>query len=168
MLDDIGGIGQTAAMDTTTLRAVLKARGIRPAELARRVGVNRQAVSLWLKREHAVLRSDHLLGTAEVLGMRAEDLAAPLPGLLAERERLSAALNWDRLYPDLVDLAIAAGRGEYPAMARLVEVHGLFATAGMLGKRVWDEFPAFERHIHPARRRPLRMLHEWHRHRTSG
>lgn len=153
-------------MDTRTLRALLRARGWRPAELARRVGVSRQAVSLWLKREHARLRGDHLLKAAEVLGVRAEHLAAPLPGLGPERERLAVTLNWDRLYPDLVDLATAAGRGEHPAVARLVEVYGLFATARMLGEWVWEAFPVFERHIHPARRRPLRKLCEWHRHRT--
>ncbi|MEW6751647.1 MAG: helix-turn-helix transcriptional regulator [Candidatus Latescibacterota bacterium] len=154
-------------MNTATVRALLKARGLSPSDFARRTGVSRQAVSLWLRRERAKLDADHLLLAAQVLGVRAEDLVRPLPGLGAERERLAATLNWDRLYPDLVDLAITAGRGEHRAIARLVEAYGLFATARMLGTRVWDEFPEYRRYIHPARRRPLTTLQEWHLHRTA-
>ncbi len=155
-------------MDTQTLRALLRARDLSQSEFARRIGVSRQAVSLWLRRKRATLRGDHLLRAAAVLGVRAEDLARPLPCHGPGRARISASLIWDRLHPDLVSFAIDAGRFEPRAVARLVRVYGLFATARMLGDRVWDAFPDLERHLHSARRGPLRTLYEWHRHRTAG
>jgi hypothetical protein len=123
---------------------------------------------VWLGQDRARVAADHLLRAAEVLGVSAETLARPLPCLGPEERRLTAALIWDRLYPDLVDLASAAGPGEHAAVARLVQAQGLFATAKMLGDRVWEEFPLLMRHIQPARRRGVAALHEWHRLRIAG
>lgn len=155
-------------MNIRTLRALLKARGWRQSDLARRVGVSRQAVSLWFRqREQAILRSDHLLRAAEALGVPPEEIAQPLPCMGVERNRLRATLLWDNLYPDLDDLAIALDRGDPRAVARLVEVHGLYAAEKVVGRRVWKRFPRFKRHLHPARRRVLEALHRWHERRTG-
>lgn len=156
-------------LNTRTLGAFLKARGWTRAELARRVGVSRQAVSLWFREQEANLQSKHLMRLAEVLGVRVEDLARPLPCFdPSTRARLRATLLWDRLYPDLDDFAVALNSGDPRAVARFVQVYGLYAAEATLGSRVWEDFPDYKRHIHPARRAELETLWNWHEHRTAA
>lgn len=156
-------------MNVETLTALLKARGWTQAELARRVGVSRQAVSLWLRGAGTVrVRGEHLILVSRALSVPVEVLVHPLPGLGEEAEAERVALLWDRLYPDLVDFAIAAGRFEPKAVGRLVEVFGLYAAERILGASVWKKFDDFKRFIHPARRRQLETLVQWRRNRTAA
>jgi hypothetical protein len=76
-------------------------------------------------------------------------------------ETLTALFLWDGLYSDLVDFAIALNRHETEAIARLVQVHGLFAAERIIGRVAWQRFPEYKRFIHPARRRELEILQEW-------
>lgn len=152
-----------------TLEALLKARGWTRSELARRVGVTRQAVSLWFQKDHADVKSRHLLRLSEVLGVPVEELTAPLPCFDADTHaRLLATLLWDRLYPDIDDFAIALNDFDPRAVARFVEVYGLYAAEKTLGSRVWEDFPTYERHIHPARRGQLETLWAWHETRRAA
>jgi len=155
-------------MNVHLVESTLKARGWSKAELARRVGVSRQAVSLWFKAENASVRSGHLLKVSAVLGVRAEVLANPLPGFGADHDQLLATFLWDRLYPDLDDFAIAVGAWELPAVARFVQVAGLYASERVLGPSVWHRFETYQRYLHPVRGKELRRLVEWHRTRTTS
>lgn len=156
-------------MNTRTLTALLKARGLSRAELARRVGVTRQAVSLWFRKDQANLQGRHLIRLGEVLGVPAEVLVRPLPCFEPETHaQLLATLLWDRLYPDLDDFAVALLASEPRAIGRFVEVYGLFAAEKTLGQSVWNDFPQYERTIHPARRRELETLWQWHASRTAA
>jgi transcriptional regulator with XRE-family HTH domain len=145
-------------MNVDTLRAYLRARGITQAELARRVGVSRQAVSAWLQTEDASVRGRTLLRVAAALGVSAEALDRPLP---VDEASLKPVYLWDHLYPDLVAFAIALNRREPEAIARLVQVHGLFAAERIIGKGVWARFGEYRQFIHPARRHELDTLYEW-------
>lgn len=107
------------------------------------------------------MRADHLLRTARALGVSAEQLGRPLPGL--NDEEAMATLLWDRLYPQLDDFAIAVLEWRPDAVARLVQIYGLYVAERILGRRVWDAFESYRRHIHPVRRRPLEGLVEWRR-----
>jgi transcriptional regulator with XRE-family HTH domain len=156
-------------LNTRTLEAFLKARGWTRAQLARRVDVSRQAVSLWFRAPEANLQSRHLLRLAEVLGVPAEDLAKPLPCFEPrERARLRATLLWDRLYPDLDDFAVALNAGDPRAIARFVQVYGIFAGEATLGPSVWADFRDYKRHIHPTRRSELETLWDWHESRQAA
>ena len=156
-------------MQVRTLEALLKARGVSQSELARRVGVSRQAVSLWFQQEDANLQSRHLLRVSEVLGVPVEELVRPLPCFEPNvHARLRAALLWDRLYPDLDDFAIALNASDPRAVGRFVEVYGLYAAQKTLGKSVWKSFPQCKKHIHPARRRELEALSAWHESRKAA
>ena len=148
-------------METRTLDAHLRVRGWSRSELARRVGVSRQAVSRWFRGGKARLRGDHLLRVSEVLGVPVEELARPLPALGEEHDRIEAQVLWDRQYPDLVDFAIAVNRWEPVAVGRFVEVYGLYAAAKAMGSSVWSRFPEYCRYIHPVRRRQLEALVRW-------
>ncbi len=152
-----------------TLEAFLKARGWSRSELARRIGVSRQAVSLWFGGEEANLQGRHLIRLGEVLGVSVEELAKPLPCFEPETHaQLRATLLWDRLFRDLDDFAVALNGGDARALGRFVEVYGLYAAEAILGSLIWSEFPNYKRHIHPARRRGLETLWAWHENRKAA
>jgi transcriptional regulator with XRE-family HTH domain len=156
-------------MQVRTLQGLLKARGLSQAELARRVGVTRQAVSLWLQREVANIQSRHLLCLSQVLRVPVEVLARPLPCFSPDTHaRLRATLLWDRLYPDLDDFAVAVNRADPRAVARFVEVYGLFAAEKTIGRTVWKKFPAYKRYINRGRRRQCEILWAWHNSRKAA
>ncbi len=156
-------------MQVRTLEALLKARGLSRSELARRVGVSRQAVSLWFQQEDPNLQGRHLLRLNEVLGVSVEELVEPLPCFEPDTyPRLRANLLWDRLYPDLDDFAVALNGSDPRAVGRFVEVYGLFAAEKTLGRSVWKNFPGYKRHIHPARRRELETLWAWNKSRKAA
>ena len=150
-------------MDAQTLRGHMKARGISQSELARHVGVSRQAVSLWLRRTGQVnVQSQHLLRVSSALGVSAEELMETLPCYEPHRhDGLRTRYLWDRLYSDIDDFAIALNRNEPKAVARLVEVEGLYGAEKVLGAGVWEQFEDYKRHIHPARRLQLEVLCAW-------
>ena len=155
-------------MNTQTLTSLLKARGWSQSELARRVGVSRQAVSLWFRSKTASVRSGHLLALSAALGVRAEVLAQPLPGFGEDHDQLKATFLWDHLYPDLDDFAIAVNAWNPEAVARLVQVAGLYASERLLGPSVWRRFADYERHIHPVRRQQLEALVKWRKRQTAN
>lgn len=148
-----------------TLKTIARAKGLNQSDLAKLAGVSRQAVSLWL-RSDAVdahggvgVHSRHLVALSAGLGVSLDVLARPLPGLApAERQRLSAELNWDRLFPDLDALLHAIARQDPRALARLVEKRGLFAAAKIAGRVVWSSFPSFKRFVPPRRREELERV----------
>ncbi len=74
-------------LNVRTLEALLKARGWTQAELARRVGVSRQAVSLWFGGEEANLQGRHLIRLSQVLGVSVEELAEAAPVFRAGNPR---------------------------------------------------------------------------------
>jgi hypothetical protein len=106
---------------------------------------------------------------SQVLGVTVEELVRPLPcfepGI---REQMRATLLWDRLFPDLDDLALALRAGDPRALGRFVEVYGVFAAEAVLGSGAWTDFPNYKRHIHPARRVELETLWAWHESRTAA
>jgi transcriptional regulator with XRE-family HTH domain len=146
----------------------MKARGWSQNELARRVGVSRQAVSLWLKQEQASVRGAHLMSVARALGVAVETLVEPIPAFGEDHDELQTRYLWDRLYPDLESLAIAVNRFEPQAVARLVQVDGLYAAGKILGPKVWKRFDRFKHFIHPARRKQLEGLVRWRESRMSS
>ncbi len=139
------------------------------SELGRRTGVSRQAVSLWLRSGVASLQGRHLVKVSQALGLTVEQLVQPLPCLEpGVHDRMRATLLWDRLYPGLDDFAIALNHKQPRAIARLVEVHGLYGAAKVLDSRsVWGEFARYSRFIHPARRKQLEILHAWYSSQSS-
>ena len=149
-------------MNTQTLKALAEARNLSQADLGRYAGVSRQSVSQWFKAPETDISigSLHLKDLADAIGVPADDLLRPLPLVDKPKElgRVQAQLLWDRLYPSVPSLAAAAVRGEAAAIARLVQIYGLFVTAGMLGAKVWRDFPVYKRHLIPARRRALEAI----------
>jgi transcriptional regulator with XRE-family HTH domain len=157
-------------MNSRTLHAHLKAAGLTPSELARRVGVSPQTVSSWIQKDDPTRFPDeYVLALSRVLGVHVEVLERPLPCFGAdEHDWLHARYLWDRLYPDLDDFAIDLNRLEPRAVARLVEVDGLYAAARILGELAWERFASYKRFLPPARRRQLETLHAWRSNQTAA
>lgn len=125
-------------------------------------GISRQAVSSWFRqgRTEIDVRASHLQRLSRALGVSMDELSLPLPCLQSPEQRaaLGAGLLWDRLYPDVGSFAAALVRGEGRAVARLVEVYGLFLSARMLGRSVWVCFPQYKKYLPPVLRRQLEEL----------
>ncbi len=81
---------------------------------------------------------------------------------------MHALVLWDHLYPDVEEFAIAVKAGEPKAVARFVQVFGLYAAESVLGPAAWLSFPEYKRHIHPVRRQELETLWTWHETRTAA
>jgi transcriptional regulator with XRE-family HTH domain len=156
-------------VNVVTLKTLAKSRGLSQSDLARQVGISRQAVSSWFRAsEHEVdVRSTHLRKLAQALDVPAEMLLEDLPGLsLGERRDLEAQLLWDMLYPDVDSFLVALAERDARALARLVETFGLYRSAKLVGSVAWTGFPEYKRFIHPARRRGLENLWQWRSFRT--
>jgi transcriptional regulator with XRE-family HTH domain len=146
-----------------TLEILSRQCGKSQADLARIAGVSRQAVSKWFKAKpgsEVDVLSSHLRKLADGLDVSADILLRPLP-VLGDPEatlQYEAALLWDRIYPDLADFSAALAWGELPALARLVQVYGLFRASKVAGRRVWDRFHDYKRLIRPVRREQLECI----------
>src|SRR5262249_23680062 len=120
-------------------------------------------VSRWFKSpvdSEVSVQTPHLRRLSEGLHVSAEDLLYPLPvlGEIESTRRYEAALLWDGLYPDLSEFAVALVRGEMPALARLVQVFGLYKAWKIAGQKVWERFPEYKKHIRPVRREQLECV----------
>jgi len=158
-------------VNSNSLQMLMRAQGVSQSEIARRIGVSRQAVSLWLKQPDQIhVTGKNLVLTARALGRPVERLIEPLPLRDPQtREQLQARLLWDRIFVSLEDLAIAVARKEPRAIARLVEVHGLYAAAKLAGSAaVWRGFSRYKRVIPPVRRRQLECLVRWKTNRQAS
>ncbi|HLG19385.1 MAG TPA: helix-turn-helix transcriptional regulator [Bdellovibrionota bacterium] len=150
-------------MNLQTLKTLAELRGLNQSDLAKMAGVRRQAVSLWFKGTEPGgdihLKAQHLYRLAKTLGVSLEVLREPLPMLSEPKEvaSLETSLLWDRLYPSLARFSVALLRCESPAIARLVQVYGLFQAAAIAGNRVWTKFPVYKRFIEAVQRK------EWER-----
>ena len=145
-------------MNPQVLYALLKLKKWNQSDLARRLQVSRQCVSLWLSeasRNASInMESKNLEALSLCLGVSVNDLLKPLPCTEDQStyQLESTRLNWDNLYPDLISLAIGAARGELIALARIVQTYGLFTSATFLGKDVWKRFPKYKKYIKPVLR----------------
>lgn len=152
----------TIYMNSETLNSYLKVRRMRPSELARRAGLTRQAVSRWLTNHSTNVNvySTHLQKVAEALSVRPGELLKPLP-ILSEKESrhvLETKLLWDKLYPDLEAFIAGLIRSNMDAIARLVQVFGLYQSEKIIGQIVWTRFQQYKTKIHPSVRKTLETL----------
>ncbi len=150
-------------MNRRTLEILMRVRRMNRADIARLAGVSRQAVTLWFGKtgeEEIPMRARHQNTLARALDVPVDTLIRPLPIYKEGKEReAEAALLWDRLYASLTDFVAALLRGEPPALARLVQVYGLFKAARIVGKTVWRKFPEFSRFLEPHQREAWKKSH---------
>ena len=151
-------------MNLQTLRAMAIAKNWNQSDLAAAAGVSRQRVSQWFHElapdGFINIQMSHARALAKALDVNIGELVEPWP-ILADRQRLrreTTRLLWDHLYPDIVSLLTAARDGRKDALARIVQVYGLFGGAKLFGASIWRDFPKFKALIKPARRAELEHL----------
>ncbi len=151
-------------MKPQSLRTISLLRRKSQSDLARIAGVSKQAVSLWFRSSPDAdlnVRAPHLRALSRGLQVKAEDLLDSLP-VLDDREmtrKLETILLWDHLYSDLAAFAVGLVRGESAALARLVQVYGLYPASNIVPQNmIWDRFQEYKRHIRPVRREQVEKI----------
>lgn len=160
-------------MDIDLLKALCKVRGINASKLAQMTGVSRQAVSKWFKTPSGSelnMRTTHLKSLTQKLQIKADVLLVPLPVLSDPQSvRLyETTLLWDRLYPNLIEFCVALIRGESQALARLVQVFGIYTAAKIAGQKIWDRFSDYQKYIRPVRRKEIERIWVLHQNLNSS
>lgn len=151
-------------MNIKTLKTISQLRRLSRVEIARLAGVSRQAVSLWFKKagqtSEVSLHSRHLKKLATGLGVHVDDLLHTLPVLEepTSRKRLETLLLWDHLFSDLESFFVCLVQGDLRALARLVQVFGLFKASKIVGLRVWHRFHAYKIYLRSERRKELEQI----------
>lgn len=147
-------------MNRQNLELLVESLGLSQSDLARLAGVTRQAVSLWFKGPEGGLgmRASHLVALSRGLGLSLDGLTESV-GLDEKAEQdVKTEFLWDGLYPGLAGFCAALARGEDRALARLVQVYGLYRAEAVAGESVWTRFPRYKRHVHPGRREGLEAV----------
>jgi hypothetical protein len=153
-------------MNTTALKAIAQLKLKNQSDIARAAGVTRQRVSQWFKEASPSgfvnIETKHLRSLCESFRIDVKDLLVALPGTteVAAWQREETKLNWDKLYPDVISLLVAAVQGSPDAVARVVQEYGLFEASKLFGKSIWTHFPTYKRLMKPNRRKDLELI--WH------
>ncbi len=149
-------------MNKATLKFLCSIKKISQSDLAREIGVSRQIVSRWFltDKTQSNIYSLHQERIANYFGLTFEELSNPLPIISnpEERKKVETQLLWDKLFRNLEEYLSALVRGNLPAMARLVQVYGLYPSYQMMGNVILKKFPDYKRIIHPALREKFEVL----------
>lgn len=141
------------------LKNIMKARGLRKADVARMAGVSRAAVTRWFRL--AARQKGWVNVESKTLGQLKQTLNVS-PDLLMEVHTDLAAFQtrflWDHLYPDMEAFVEGVIRKQLPALARLVEVLGFHEAGKIVGAVVFRRFSQYKKFIKPVRRKELEPL----------
>lgn len=154
-------------MNGTTLKALLRVRGLTQSDLAKMAGVSRQAVSHWFHQSdpNINVHSKTLQQIAASFGVTTDMLSRSLPILSDgdKRKTLETNILWDRLYPDLESFISGLFRGQQAALARLVQIYGLYTSEKIVGKIVWKKFHEYKLKMALAQRRQCEIIWNLHK-----
>jgi len=146
-------------MNRYALKLLMLTAGLNQSDIAEAAGVTRQAVSLWLggcdgDREINI-KTKNLIRLADNLSVDLRDIlmSVKISEDTEYMRQMKACLLWDRLYPSLESFLIDVSRGKNVALARLVQVFGLYESSRIAGKKIWKNFNRFKKYINPVRRR---------------
>jgi len=151
-------------MNALTLKTYCKVKGTIQSKLAHASGISRQAISSWIKKAEDTpivnVYSKNQNHLATVLGVPAHELSQDLPVISdrALRKELDVLLLWDHLFPDLESFVRSLIKGQAVALARLVQVYGLYQSEKVAGIQVWKKFPQYKNHLHPAIREKAELV----------
>lgn len=135
---------------------IMKSRNLSGAQLARRCGVSRAAVSKWFAAKESFINVETHTArrVAQVLGIPIAHLFEPVEDL----SQYQTAFLWDGLFRSMEQLIMAVMRGNPAAMARFVQVAGFFRAEAVFGKKIITEFPRYKQFIKPVRRKSLETI----------
>jgi transcriptional regulator with XRE-family HTH domain len=146
-------------VNVLALKLVAKLQGLSQSRISELAHVSRQRVSQWFTQTEEFVNigsisAGHL---AKQLNISCDMLLYSLPGLL-QLHQTQAAYLWDQLFPDIETFIVAVMKNDLRAMARVVEVHGLYGGADVLGEIVWTAFDKYKRYLPPKKRQSMEAV----------
>ena len=152
------------SMNILALKLVAKFRGVSQSKISEFANVSRQRVSQWFSQseEFVNIGSISAANLASRLNVTCDVLLQAMPGLV-ELTRTQSAYLWDQRFPDIETFVVAAMNSNLDAVARTVEVHGLYGAADILGDIVWHSFDKYRRYLPPKKRQAMEavwLLHQ--------
>lgn len=153
-------------MFLSTLNTLMKLKNINPAELARRAGISRQAISKWFTSAETMNKNlinaewNTILKISEALHIKPSALSTDLFRSLSPetKSQYHSLLLWDQLYDSVESLSIALAKKEYKAVGRYVQVFGILAAEKIFGSWIYLRFDQYSPFIHPVKRKELKKL----------
>ena len=151
-------------MTLESLRILLYSKRLSQSSLATAAKVSRQAVSRWFSINNNNVESRVLTELSKQLKVSIDFLmhTTSVTENAAARKKYETTLLWDHAYENLEAFCVALARQELKAVARLVQVYGLYSSASIVGRIVWKEFDKYEKYIHPIRRMECEKIWKIH------
>ena len=141
------------------LKILMLKKGLSQSQLARELGLSRQAISLWFAsdKDFINVHTRHIESICVAFNVSPQDLLTPFPETKGAKDE-SALFLWDLIYKNLDDFYVALANKEWNAVGRLVQVLGLYRSSKILGKIVWDDFYKYSKFIHPSKRKVCEVV----------
>ncbi len=153
-------------MNVQTLYTLLELKQISAAQLANKAGISRKTLSAW--KSKALKSNNPKINVYSHIQNQIETALKISPGILERsliihtdkktNDSLTTQLLWDQLYFSIEIFILALLKGHPKAIARLVQVFGIYASYKLLGIVVWKKFPQYKAFIHPAYRKKTEVL----------
>ena len=139
-----------------TLKNLMISKNSNAAEVAKRAGMSRAAVSKWFQQNGEVINVETktLFHLAESFGISPAEFVQPISSLSAYK----TLFLWDQLYPSMESFIAELRENRLPAIARLVQVLGFHQASRVLGTKILKWFPRYKKFIKPKRRAELEIL----------
>jgi len=153
-------------MLASTLNTLMALQNVKAAELARRAGVSRQAISKWIKTAEATHSNqinaewNTIRKIADALHITPAELSKdPFQSLSDDmKSNYHSLLLWDRLYDSIESFSIALSKKEAKAVGRYVQVFGILSAEKIFGPWIFKKFDHYSPYLHPIRRKELKKL----------
>lgn len=133
-------------------------KSLNQATIAELASVSRASVTKWFQegegRDWVNVETKTIIQLAEALKISPEYFLKPLSNLDVYETRFL----WDHLYPDMGTFLKALQERRLVALARLVQVLGLYAAVQVLGQVILKKFWDYAKYIKPSHRRSLETL----------
>ena len=148
------------------LKVLMLKRNFNSVQISKMADISKQAVSLWFKSGNFFidLKISHLLRLCKALNVTLQYMVSPLPLIENKNseQRSMTLFCWERLYPSFLEFIIAVIKKEHKAIARLVQIYGLYKASKICGSVIWKDFKEYKKYIHPIKRKECEFIWNFH------
>ena len=143
-----------------SFKIIMELHHLNQSELAKICKLSRQCISLWFKKDSINLKTSQLNLLSQNLKIPVSELVNPLPEISSNEflENININYSWDGKFESGENFLILLSRKFYPAVARFVQVNGMFESSQILGSVVWKKFHDYKKFILPQKRKECEIL----------